>query len=152
MTENIDKDFRNMNKEKVKTKIYLIQNIDQENDDNDDYHDADNLNYFDSDYNNEKNDIETTVSFAMISKITCRRCKLTLKSNNALHKHLRTCIVNTNSVVLHIISKRFLSITIRCLNVDVVGVWDMCPRELMVDRRNKREQIAPKDREKSLCI
>ena len=116
-TENIDKDFKDMNKEKIKTKTYLIQDIDQENDDNDDYHDADNLNYFDSDYNNEKNDIETTVSFAMISKITCRRCKLTLKSNNALHKHLRTCIINANSIVLHIISK--LSTTIRCSNVDV---------------------------------
>ena len=55
----------------------------------------------------------------MISKITCRRCKLTLKFNNALHKHLRTCIVNANSVVLHIISKRLLSTTIRCSNVDV---------------------------------
>ena len=43
-----------MNKEKIKTKTYLAQDIDQENDDNDDYHDADNLNYFDSDYNDEK--------------------------------------------------------------------------------------------------
>ena len=34
---------------------------------------------------------------------------------------------------------------------DVVRVWDMCPRGLMMNRRNKREQIASKDREKSLC-
>ena len=119
MTENIDKNLRNMNKRKVKTKTYLTQDIDQKNDDNDDYHDADNLNYFDFDYNDKKNDIKTTISFAMISRITCRRCKLTLKFNNALHKHLKTCIINTNSVVLHIISKRFLSTTIKCSNVDV---------------------------------
>ena len=35
---------------------------------------------------------------------------------------------------------------------DSVGVWDMCSRGLMVNRRKRREQIAPKDREKSLCI
>ena len=32
---------------------------------------------------------------------------------------------------------------------DVVGIWDMCPRGLMMDRGNKREQIASRDREKN---
>ena len=32
---------------------------------------------------------------------------------------------------------------------DVVRVWDMCSRELMMNRENKREQIASRDREKN---
>ena len=56
----------------------------------------------------------------MTSKLICRQCKLTLKFNNALHKHLKTYffIIN-NLVVLYIDSKNFLSTIIKSLNVDV---------------------------------
>ena len=117
-------DFRD--KEKFKIKIYMTQNeAEQEcSDDHDDYNRFDDLKYFDSDYDEKDDDIEITVSLAMTFKFICRRCKKTLKSNNAFHRHLKICmkIVNANAIVVHInfikITISF-SISIKSFNVDV---------------------------------
>ena len=117
---SIDKDLKNIDKKKFKIKTYMTQNhIEQETDENyENYHDSDNLNYFDFDYDENEN-IDVTVSLAIISRITCRRCKLTLQFNNALHKHLKTCVTKIDTNALHITFKKFSSTTIRCSNVDV---------------------------------
>lgn len=104
--------------------MYIAQNdIDQKNYKNyDKYQNSNNSNNFDFDYN-EKNDddVEIRIDITMISKITCRQCKLTLKFNNALHKHLKTCLsmINSNSIVLYISAKKSSSTIIKCLNVNV---------------------------------
>ena len=117
---------RDRDKEKFKIKIYMIQNeAEQEcSDDHDDYNRFDDLKYFDSDYDEKDDDIEVTVSLAMTSKFICRRCKKTLKSNNAFHRHLKICmkIVNANAIVVHINFIKItisLSISIRSFDVDV---------------------------------
>ena len=117
-------DFRD--KEKFKIKIYMTQNEaeQEDSDDHDDYNRFDDLKYFDSDYDEKNDDIEITVNLAMTFKFICRRCKTTLKSNNAFHKHLKICIkiVNANAIVVHInfikITISF-SISIKSFNVDV---------------------------------
>ena len=118
-------DFRNDDKEKFKIKIYMIQNeAEQEcNDDHDDYNRFDDLKYFDLDYEKD-DDTKITVSLTMTFKFICRRCKMTLKSNNAFHKHLKICMktVNANAIVVHINFLKFtisLSISIKSFNVDV---------------------------------
>ena len=117
---NIDKDLKDIDKKKFKIKTYMTQNhIEQKTDENyENYHDSDNLNYFDLDYDENEN-IDVTVSLAIISRITCRRCKLTLQFNNALHKHLKTCVAKIDTNALHITFKKFSSTTIKCSNVDV---------------------------------
>ena len=114
--DEIDKDFKNIDKEKFKTKTYMTQNEQKINDDYEKYHDSDNLNYFDSDYDEKNENIDVTVSLTIISRITCRRCKLTLQSNNALHKHLKTCVAKIDANALHIAFKK--SSSIKCSNVD----------------------------------
>ena len=98
----------------------MIQNhIEQKTDDDyENYHDFDNLNYFDFDYD-ENEDIDVTINLAIISRITCRRCKLTLQFNNALHKHLKTCVAKIDANALHVTFKKSSSTTIKCSNVDV---------------------------------
>ena len=117
---SIDKNFKNIDKEKFKIKTYMTQNhIEQKIDENyENYHDFDNLDYFDHDYDENEN-IDVTVSLAIISRITCRRCKLTLQFNNALHKHLKTCVTKIDTNALHITFKKSSSTTIKCSNVDV---------------------------------
>ena len=129
--ETINKyDDRNIEKNKVKVKTYPAQkdenlhesknDIDYEN-----YHHSQNLNYFDFDYD-EKNNTTITINLIMTFKLTCRQCKTIIKSNNALHRHLKTCvkIVDVNSVTVYINSnKKFLStsnsISIKSSNVNV---------------------------------
>ena len=117
---SIDKDLKDIDKKKFKIKTYMIQNhIEQKTDDDyENYHDFDNLNYFDFDYD-ENEDIDVTINLAIISRITCRRCKLTLQFNNALHRHLKTCVAKIDANALHVTSKKFSSTTIKCSNVDV---------------------------------
>ena len=117
-------DFRD--KEKFKIKIYMTQNEaeQEDSDDHDDYNRFDDLKYFDSDYDEKNDDIEVTVSLAMTFRFICRRCKKTLKSNNAFHRHLKICmkIVNANAIVVHINFIKItvsLSISIKSFNVDV---------------------------------
>ena len=79
--------------EKFKIKIYMIQTnqIEQNESDNENYQHFENLNYFDSDYeesDNSKNTVLTNNAISM--NILCKNCRKIFTSNNQLHKHFRT--------------------------------------------------------------
>ena len=114
---------KNIYKNKRKVRTYLAQKNEFLDDQNDyeNYHQSQDLNYFNSDFD-ENDDIEITVSLIITFRFTCRRCKTTLNSNNALHRHFKTCvIVDANSMTIRINSKKSstFSISIKISNVDV---------------------------------
>ena len=121
-TFNFSKIVKNNDKNKSKTKTYLTQNeIEQESEnDHENYHQSENLKYFDFDYDKKNDDTKITISLIMLFKFICRKCKSALKLNNALHRHLKSCI-ERKTYSIAISSNAFLitSISIRKSNVDV---------------------------------
>ena len=108
-------DKKNRYNEKFKAKAYLThdenQNTDNESTNNDceNYHQSQNLTYFDSDYDFEKEFEATVLNIVAVNHFDCRRCAFVCSSNNQFHKHLRsaTCIkffsksnINFQKVVL----------------------------------------------------
>ena len=121
-TSNFSQVVRNSDKSKSKTKTYLTQNeIEQESEnDHENYHQSKALKYFDSDYDEKNDDTKIIVSLIMTSKFICRKCKSALKSNNALHRHLKSCIERkTYSIAISSNTSLITSISIRKSNVDV---------------------------------
>ena len=89
-------DKKNKYDDRFKVKIYLIhddnQNTDNEiiTDDCENYHQSQNLQYFDFDYDFEKlSDFEITVLTTTTTEFSCRRCDRIFFFNNQLHKHIR---------------------------------------------------------------
>ena len=89
-----DDKYRN---EKFKTRIYLITNDDQadndqnENeDDYENYHQFHDLSFFDSNYDfDETDNSEIMILITTAINYVCRRCNFTFTFNNQFHKHLR---------------------------------------------------------------
>ena len=81
-------DKKNRYNEKFKTKAYLIydenQNTDNEstNDDCENYHQSQNLTYFDSNYDFEEEFEATILNIVAVNHFCCRRCAFVCSSNN----------------------------------------------------------------------
>ena len=92
-----DKDIKNKAKTFVSSKNISNTECDLKN-----YHQFENLAYYDFDYEeDEYNEFDTTTNVAVITSIICRQCKVFFSSNNALHKHLKFC----RKKVIHINEK-----------------------------------------------
>ena len=88
--------------------------------DDQNYHQLKDLKYFDLDYDKDDDDAKITISLIMTSKFICRRCKSALKSNNVLHKHLKSCIRErkTYSIAINLNALFITFISIIKSNVD----------------------------------
>ena len=97
--------------EKLKIKAYVIENEQNFENECSDYHQFEELSYFDSNYDfDESDDSEITV-LANTIDFVCRRCIKIFASNNQFHHHLR--IANCD---------KLLRIAIACSNSIVVDV------------------------------
>ena len=89
------KDERNKNeisKEKIKIFVTTENKSDNFDDDLKNYHQFENLSYYDSNYKNEDmNESNITINLTMIFDIVCRQCQTFFFSNNVFHKHLKFC-------------------------------------------------------------
>ena len=118
------KDERNkdeISKEKVKIFVTTENKSNDFDDDLKNYHQFENLSYYDSNYEDEDmSESNITINLAMIFDIVCRQCQTSFSSNNALHRHLKFCrkIDNTSAFNAAIPFSNTSSLIFR-FNVDV---------------------------------
>ena len=118
------KNERNKNdssKKKIKAFVTTENKSNDFDDDLKNYHQFENLSYYDSNYEYENmNEFDITINLTMISDIVCRQCQTSFSSNNALHKHLKFCrkIDNTSALNAAISFSKISSFIFR-FNVDV---------------------------------
>lgn len=79
----------------------------EKNDQNyENYYHSKNFKYFDFNYDKHDDNTKVIVSLIIKFKFTCRKCKFTLKFNNAFYKHLKICVkinkINSSSVSTHV--------------------------------------------------
>ena len=79
------------NKKKIKAFVFAKKNMSNNDSDVEDYHQSEDLAYFDSNHDDYDYDDNSKVSAHLIiaSEFSCRQCKISFASNNLLHKHLR---------------------------------------------------------------
>ena len=103
--------------------------------------------------------------FINVAKKTIQIIRLLIKKSHDQYRNTK----KTNRTILNLAIKSFFveikQFLLRFLNKinlyvqkthmshrDVVRIWDMGSRELMMNKGNKREQIASRDREKNHCV
>ena len=79
------------NKEKIKAFVFAKKNMSNNDSDIEDYHQFEDLAYFDSNHDDYDYDDNSKISIHLIiaSEFNCRQCKISFSSNNLLQKHLR---------------------------------------------------------------
>ena len=99
---------KSMKKNKDKAKAFLSAENSAEIDDLKNFHQNENFTYYNSDYDENDDYIESniTVSLIVAMNIICRQCKAFFQSNNAFHKHLKCClkekIENNNITTIYV--------------------------------------------------
>ena len=89
-------------KSKVKVKAYMTQENSSNELINENMNDQD-LNYFDSEYD-ESSDSENIIEINYASlEIACRRCQFSFSSNNLLHKHIRAQACSKNIFIKFVV-------------------------------------------------
>ena len=101
-------------KNKVKVKAYMTQENFSNQLKNENMNDQD-LNYFDSKYD-ESSDFENIIEINYASlEIACRRCQFSFSSNNLLHKHIRAQTCSKNSFIKSVVHNTTIEIIKRII-------------------------------------
>lgn len=92
-TKKKDKD-KNKNKTFVSTKEISKNESDLKN-----YHQSKHFAYYDSNYDDDDENLEKfdiAVNLTIVTDVVCRLCKSFFSSNNAFYKHFKVCFKKTN--------------------------------------------------------